>query len=107
MGSGTVALRLAAAQEHSEPFDVNDEGLVDNCRSQKSCCGCMRSDRDNVYRVASLQHTLADRQVVQGSSRWNRYRRQRSRDVIRAAPFAGDGTQAVVTAPLCGMARDV
>lgn len=106
--SDRAALRRAAVQERSAPSDENGEGLEDMYKSQKSCCVCNWSDRDNVDRAASLPHTLVDRgQVAEESSRSNQSRRQPNQDVERVVPFAGEDTHPVAIAQLCEMARDV
>lgn len=105
-GFDMVAWRLAGPEGHTEPSDGSDEGLVDTCRSLKSCYEYNRFARDNVGRAAFLRHILAD-QVVGGNSRSNRSRPQLNQAAEGAVPFAQGDMHLAEVAPLCVMFHGV
>lgn len=104
-GSGMAAWRREAVGR-TEPSGESGEGLVDMCRSQKSCCECNRFDRGSVRRAAFLRHTQAD-QVVGGNSQSSLSRPQLNQAAGGVAPFAQGDTHLAEVAPLCEMTRDV
>lgn len=108
VGFDMVVWRPVGAEGRTGPFGGSDEGLVDRCRSQRSCCEYRRhrSDRGNVDRVAFLQHILAG-QVVEENSRLNRSRPQPNRAARGAAPFAESSRHLAGAARLCGRAHEV